>query len=107
MPGSSDNQAKKSIAVIFKECKLCLTGSEMKRNQPYCDLNLCKRVVNNAENHAKGQGELEFFRELKCMEDPEPFRKFIFAFKRATGGGVPGKGNRQSGTFDIARYTGA
>ena len=71
---------------------------EMRKNVVYCQLNNCKKVIDNAEYHAKQQGEVDFFKELKFSDDPEPFRKYLFAFKRATGGGAPGQGNRQGGS---------
>lgn len=95
----------RSMKLVYKECRQCQQPSEMKANQVYCDEQNCKKIVNNAENHAKAQGEVEFFRELKNSEDVQAFRKYIYAFKRATGGGVPGKGNRQAGSFDIARFS--
>lgn len=96
-------QQKRPLKVMYKECKQCQMPSEMKQNQVYCTANNCKKIVNNAENHAIRQHELEFFQELKNADDPANFRKYIWAYKRATGGGAPGKGNRQSGSFDVAR----
>ena len=98
--------AKAGVVMIFKDCKLCKTPSDIRKNQVYCTINECKKIIDNAENHAKQAGELEFFRELKHSDDPEPFIKFIFSFKRSTGGGIPGQGNRCSGKFDFARWGG-
>ena len=86
-------QQQRTKNFMFKECKLCLLGSEIKKNQVYCTINNCAKIVNNSENHAKNMGELDFYRMLKTMDDVEPFRKYLFAYKRATGGGVkcPGR----------------
>eukprot|EP00973_Karenia_brevis_P018893 2590255-Karenia_brevis.AAC.1 len=85
-----------------KVCKQCGEESEMPKKQVYCDKNDCRKEVQNAQNHAKREGNLEFFNELKNMGDPEPFRKYIEQFRRDMGP-LQGGGKKRTGCFDTAR----